>query len=128
MSVERNIDEEHILNPQRLEEDMVFLCYYLGRDNFLIELYEVLGSSGLMLLVDVFGGMSIQIPSREQMKIAIRDYNIFRKIEHAQSNRERKAIADDLSSQYELTRSSVYTIHKRVKDEIDRVHDSGLFH
>lgn len=123
---EVGIDETQILNPQSLDQDVLFMLYYLSKDSFLMELYEVLGSKGLLLLVECFGGMTLQLPSREELKQSVRDYSIHRELIACVSDGERVQLRKELSQRHSLELTTIYKIEGAVSRELARVQDSGI--
>lgn len=76
------------------------------RFSVLPELYEVFGPSALLEFLDIFGGATIKIPTREELEVYLRDVIIY-----ANYNEKRRS----LCTRYNLTDSELLTIYNRMK-------------
>jgi hypothetical protein len=65
----------------RIDPDYAALALlYLSKHSQLPELYEILGAKTLQKLIENFGGQTIILPTRDQLKQALIHVSIYRKV------------------------------------------------
>lgn len=122
-TIEDGVDETFILHPESLSEDVLYTLYYLSKDSFLMELYEILGPKNLLTLVKCFGGQTLRIPSRVELMRATRDYSIAKEIQRCVEE-DRPAKRKELAERHELRLDTIYAIEKDVNKELAHIIDT----
>ena len=75
------------------------------------ELLEVFGSESLLKFLDIFGGMTIRVPDRTLLQQALRDTDIFQKIQ----SQDNPGVTEALAVRYNISPDLVRDIYLRVK-------------
>ena len=82
----------------------------ISHTSVLPELYEVFGTETLLEFLDIFGGVTVEVPSREILENAIRDTFIFFQLDTCEDS-EKSDVEKDLSDRYGITKLQVKHIY-----------------
>lgn len=80
----------------RYVDAFLFLLSMEGEETLLPEIYEIFGSELTTKFLDLFGGATIRVPSREDMERKLRDFSIFVNVTTGKSTPEDEATAHEL--------------------------------
>lgn len=107
--------ELRILDPQvRGHVDTFRVILLAACSNTIFpELLEVFGLEDVTKFMDIFGGLTIRVPSRTFLKQAIRDVDIYKMMT---DSFDKSAAARYLSSKYDIDEAYVRDCFERVKE------------
>lgn len=112
------VDALSIFDPvsgQALDLIKVALLEF-GLESHLPELYDIFGEDDLLKFLDIFGGCTIKVPSRYEVRDVIRDVRIYLELSRIPRSAEgRQRVVNDLCTRYDLTGRSIYTIFGRME-------------
>ena len=87
----------------------------ISHTSVLPELYEVFGTETLLEFLDIFGGVTVEVPSREILENAIRDTFIFFQLDTCEDS-EKSDVEKDLSDRYGITKLQVKHIYQDMQE------------
>ena len=95
----------------------------LGRFTLMPELLDFLGNSqALLRFIDYFGGMTIEVPSREQVAQMARDVHIWRRLTGLKLvSVERTRVVEELAAAYGVAANRINEIFNEMQAEVDRI-------
>lgn len=99
--------------------DPVKLLLFATYDTLFVDLFSVLGPHLALRFIRIFGGTTIKVPSIDDVKVAVRDFQIFREL-HSLRMSARREKEDQLAARYGIPRIQVCKIFDRVKEIEDR--------
>lgn len=86
------------------------------------ELLEIFGPEAVIKFMDIFGGLTVKVPSRTFLEQATRDVDIFHTMATAQ---DKTAAKEFLAVKYDMEPGYVLQCYDRVKDIRVRYHLDG---
>lgn len=86
---------------------------------FLPELCKVFGEESLFKFLDIFAGVTFNVPAKEKLLKAFRDIHIWYQL----SNRGSASVSE-LSELYSLEKSTIYSIYSNVESILKRNKDT----
>jgi hypothetical protein len=89
------------------------------------ELYEVVGPSIFLKIINVFGGTNLEIPTHKDLKSAIRDVHIYNTLSKVPICDQHKYAAR-LGKHHDVVAKDVLAIYERVRKEISDVENNEL--
>lgn len=92
------------------------LLYYISEETLMMELVEVVGLEETLSLISVFGGETIKIPAKEDVKEKVIDIIIFITLYENEGSKE---IVHQLSQKYNMTPRKITSIYSRVEKVIE---------
>lgn len=92
---------------------VTLVLLYNNQNSLLPDLYEIFGDEALVKFIDIFGGTTIRVPSRDDLANAVRDVNIYLTLKH------NRAKVEDLASQYRLTNTVIEDIFLKVTSAVE---------
>jgi Mor family transcriptional regulator len=97
-------------------DDITTLLLYMDEHSILPELYGAFDLQVLKKLIDVFGGTTIKIPSRNDFARTMRDVNIYKRLigPGRDKNEDYGATVRQLAGYYSLSESRVRDIASEV--------------
>jgi hypothetical protein len=106
-----------ILKPMdRKQLDTLFIALlHYSQHNILPELYEIFGEESLLKFLDLFSGMTIKVPSHDQLSLIIRDVNIYIRLSRADKKAD---LIRELMSEYGIEEERSIT---RIYTEIETI-------
>lgn len=95
-------------------KDMIHILY---RETIIPEIYGMLGEDATLTLIQVFGGLKVQIPSYKEIKDLKRDIDIYESLSYAQGEETVRFLA----KKYEVTETWVQSIYKKMHREYPKI-------
>jgi len=118
----RFVPSWRLLGADSLLDPTILMLIYLSRHSLMPELYELLGQSKFIQFVELFGGTNLHVPSKEDLREALRDAHIYTELRDDQHNLEKTRALGD---KYSLTTAGVRKIFERVQTEFMSIEESG---
>ena len=111
--------EIRILDPQDRDLADTFRVIMLSACSQTIfpELLEIFGYDAVIKFMDVFGGLTVKVPSRTFLKQATRDIDIFRMMKDSP---DQEVAVDFLANKYDMDPVYVRDCYARVKSIRER--------
>lgn len=102
-----------ILNSadRKVLDTLYLVLLDLGQQSLLPELLEVFGKETLIKFLDVFAGVTVQVPPAEEIKRAVRDTNIYVTLSQAQNRAE---ALKSLELEHSLDERSIRRIEAKI--------------
>lgn len=114
-SIRRPADKFIILDPN-LEKtiDMVtMVLLHYNRHSVLPEILEVFGTELTIKFLDIFGGTTVKVPSRDSLHSCVRDVNVYLRLKAG------SATVEDLAHDYQLDKMDIKRIYLSSKQIIE---------
>ena len=93
---------------------MAVLLLDQKRESLLPDICDVFGKELTLKFIDLFGGSTITVPSRERIEKLTREVAIYSAVNGGQT-------AAKVASLYEISLDSVTAIHSRIQAQLDSV-------
>lgn len=101
----------------KLEFQLTELINYIYKDTILPELFEIIGEEETLKLIQIFGGMSIKIPSYKKILDLKRNIEIYETLAYASSSSSVKLLAQ----KYNITEIWVCNICRMMRLEYPKI-------
>jgi hypothetical protein len=116
------------IDVSRVLDDSTLLLLYLDEHSCLTEFYMMFGLDGLNKLVDIFGGVTLNVPSREDLLCHIRDVDIWRRISDLDADPDaselrRSDLVQQLATRHNLTPAKVRSIVREVREHLAELNE-----
>lgn len=98
------------------------MLLYLSRYSRMPELYGELGRKAFLNLIRVFGGMTLHVPTEEELVKAIAEIHIYSEI---RLNPSSNSIARQLANKYQCSTDDIRSIYLRVQTEVSKINRDG---
>jgi Mor family transcriptional regulator len=92
------------------------LLYYISEQSLMMEIVEVIGLDNALSLISVFGGETLKIPKKEDIKEKIIDILIFITLYESGGSRE---VVNQLSCRYNMSPRAVTSTYNRVESVME---------
>lgn len=90
-----------------------------AEDTHIPEIYEIFGPEYTLRFLDIFRGMTVEVPSREVIANALRDVGIYLAVVQAGEGTKAQIIRD-LAVKHGLTAQKVRSIYYRTTEQLSR--------
>lgn len=98
-----------------------------GLESHLPELYDIFGEESLLKFLDIFGGCTITIPSRHEVRDVIRDVRIYLELSRIAKTAEgRRNVVSELCTRYDISPRTVYNIFGRMELSFKKYRVGGV--
>lgn len=108
-------DKFTILDPstERTVDLITMVLIYYNRHSVLPEIVEVFGAELTMKFLDIFGGTTVKVPSRDSLHTSVRDVNIYLRL------KSKSDTVDDLAHDYQLDKLDIKRIFVATKKIVE---------
>lgn len=98
-----------------------------GIESHLPELFDIFGEDALLKFLDIFGGCTITIPSRHEVRDVIRDVRVYLELSRIPRTTEgRQNIVGELCTRYDISARTLYNIFERMERSFKKYRVGGV--
>jgi hypothetical protein len=105
------------LDNLKSSDALVMLMMHEWPETYMPEIIKLFGQTRALRFIDFFGGLTVDVPSREVMVKLVKDVDIYTAMEGDDSILS----VDRLSVKYEVSPESIKRTHKKVRAIADKL-------